>query len=112
MERLDDVRARIRDFVAQRGWEPFHDPKNLAMAVVSEAGELAAELRWTPNAEADAFCATPEARARISDEIADVLITTVMLAERVGVDPVEVMLSKLEKNALKYPVSAWKDRYK
>ncbi len=110
MERLDDVRARIRAFVAQRGWEQFHDPKNLAMAVASEAGELAAELRWVSNAEADAFCQDPAARARLADEVADVLITTLMLADRVGLDPVDAMLKKLDKNAQKYPAEVWKDR--
>ena len=57
LEGLDEVLEDIRAFVRERDWERFHDPKNLAMAVVSEAGELAAELRWVDNADADRFCA-------------------------------------------------------
>ncbi len=93
----------IRAFVAERSWEPFHDPKNLAMAVVSEAGELAAELRWIAGEDADAHCQDLEARQRVADEIADVLITTLMLADRIGLDVPTAVFEKLAKNRLKYP---------
>lgn len=54
MERLEALLLELRAFVREREWEQFHDPKNLAMALASEAGELAAELRWVPNTDADA----------------------------------------------------------
>lgn len=100
---LESIREAIRAFVREREWEPFHDPKNLAMAVASEAGELAAELRWVKSDASDAWCEVPENRARLADEIADVLITTLMLADRAGIDPLEAMRDKLAKNAAKYP---------
>lgn len=103
MDRLDELRARIRRFVRERDWEQFHDPKNLAMAVASEAGELAAELRWVHSDAADAWCAEPEHRTRLASEIADVAITLLMLAERANIDVVEAALDKLEQNARKYP---------
>lgn len=96
---LEDIRA----FVAEREWEPFHDPKNLAMAVVSEAGELAAELRWIAGEDADEHCQQPEARQRVADEVADVLITTLMLADRIGLDVPTVVHAKMQKNRAKYP---------
>lgn len=100
---LEEVREDIRAFVRERDWEQFHDPKNLAMAVASEAGELAAELRWVKSDEADAWCRDEANRARLSDEIADVLITTLMLVDRAGVDPIEAIRAKLAKNRAKYP---------
>lgn len=102
-DRLGRMLADIRAFVAEREWEPFHDPKNLAMAVVSEAGELAAELRWIAGDEADAHCQEPEARQRVADEIADVLVTTLMLADRVGLDVPTIVHAKMAKNRTKYP---------
>lgn len=102
-DRLDRFRDFVRDFVAERRWEPFHDPKNLAMAVASEAGELCSELRWVPSQEADAWAADQDNRERLSDEIADVGITLLMLADRVGLDLVATMRRKMEKNRRKYP---------
>jgi NTP pyrophosphatase (non-canonical NTP hydrolase) len=101
---LEDIRA----FVHERNWEQFHDPKNLAMAVASEAGELVAELRWVPSHEADEWCKDEENRARVSREIADVAITLFMLADRLGIDLAEAMHDKLQKNREKYPVDRWK----
>ncbi len=104
---LDDVRAFVRD----RDWEQFHDPKNLAMAVVSEAGELAAELRWVPSEEADAFAQREDARARIEAEVADVAITLVMFCDRVGIDLSAAMRAKLAVNRAKYPVEDVQGRH-
>lgn len=107
---MDEMLAEIRAFVAERQWEPFHDPKNLAMAVASEAGELLSELRWVAGEEADAHCRDPEARVRVADEVADVAITLLMLVDRIGLDlPAEVR-RKLAKNAEKYPVEEWRGR--
>lgn len=110
MDRLAVMLAEIRTFVQEREWEPFHDPKNLAMAVASEAGELLAELRWVKSEDADAFCSEPVNRARVADEIADVAITLSMLAERIGLDLVQCMQQKLVKNGVKYPVERARGR--
>jgi NTP pyrophosphatase (non-canonical NTP hydrolase) len=110
MDRLAMTLAEIRSFVEEREWEPFHDPKNLAMAVASEAGELVAELRWVKSDEADEFCRDPANRARVADEIADVAITLLMMADRIGLDVIECMQKKLVKNAGKYPVERARGR--
>ena len=89
--------------MSERGWEPFHDPKSLAMAVASEAGELAAELRWIASADADTACREPALRARVTDEAADVAITLLMFCDRVGIDLRDAIGAKLEKNRGKYP---------
>lgn len=59
-DRLGTLIERLRAFVAEREWQQFHDPKNLAMALASEAGELLAEYRWIASAEADAWSKEPE----------------------------------------------------
>jgi dCTP diphosphatase len=102
---LEDVLQRLRRFTGERHWSRFHDPKNLAMLVASEAGELVHLFRWVKNDEADAFAARPEHRGAIEEEIADVAIGVLLLADRVGVDLLEIVRSKIARNAQKYPVA-------
>lgn len=111
MSELERVRALIRSFVAERDWEPFHDPKNLAMAVASEAGELVAELRWIASDEADAYCRREDVRARVEAEAADVAITLLMFFERTGIDPIAAIEKKMIRNAEKYPADAARGRH-
>jgi len=102
IDSLDALRAQLRAFVAEREWDKFHNPKNLAMALVGEAGELAAHFQWLTPEEADHLAA--DARAEVELEIADVLIFLVELADRLGVDPLAAAEKKLALNALRYPV--------
>ncbi len=106
-ELLEDIRA----FVRERDWDRFHDPKNLAMAVVSEAGELAAELRWVPSEDADTFAQREEIRPRIEAEAADVAITLMMFCDRVGIDLGEAMRRKMQVNRAKYPVDEARGKF-
>ena len=101
---LEELTAALRAFVAERDWQQFHDPKNLAMLVASEAGELVAEYRWVKGDEADARSREPEARARIAAEVADVGIALLLLCDRIGLDLREAIVEKLAKNAQRYPV--------
>ncbi|MCA9578271.1 MAG: nucleotide pyrophosphohydrolase [Myxococcales bacterium] len=102
-DRLDELLRDVRAFVAEREWEPYHDPKNLVMALVSEAGELAAELRWVPGEEADAFCRADDSRQRVLDELADVTLCVLMLADRIGADLPAAVHDKLRRIRVKYP---------
>jgi dCTP diphosphatase len=102
---LEDVLQRLRRFTGERQWSRFHDPKNLAMLVASEAGELVHLFRWVSNDEADAFAARAENRGAIEEEIADVAIGVLLLADRVGVDVLAAIRSKIARNAQKYPVA-------
>jgi dCTP diphosphatase len=102
--------AQLRQFVAEREWAQFHDPKNLAMLVGSEAGELVAEYRWVRSEDADAHSRDPAARARIAAEIGDVGIALLLLCDRIGIDPLEAMRDKLALNRQKYPVETARGR--
>jgi NTP pyrophosphatase (non-canonical NTP hydrolase) len=103
MADLTALVAELRQFVGERDWAQFHDPKNLAMLIGSEAGELVAEYRWVRNEEADAHSREPAARARIAAEIGDVGLSLLLLCDRIGLDLVEAMHTKLAANRRKYP---------
>jgi len=98
---LDDLKLRLREFAAARDWDQFHSPKNLAMALVCEAGELAAEFQWLSEAQSRA----PEAAqlARIRAEAADVLIYLVRLADKLGIDLPSAADAKIAQNEERYP---------
>jgi dCTP diphosphatase len=95
----------LKQFVREREWQQFHDPKNLVMAVVSEAGELAAEYRWVTNSEADGWSSDVANRGRVTSEAADVGIALLLFFDRIGVDFVHAVRSKLEVNRLNYPIA-------
>jgi dCTP diphosphatase len=100
----------LRHFVAERDWSQFHDPKNLAMLLASEAGELLAEYRWVRNDESDAFSQDPQARQRIANEIGDVGIALALLCDRIGMDLGSAMREKIARNRQRYPVEHSKGR--
>ena len=110
MDRYDAVLEDLRAFVKEREWSQFHDPKNLSMAVASEAGELLSELRWVEGAEADAYCSDPETRQGVVDEICDVAVCLLMLADRINLDLLPAIHEKMKKNRAKYPTSEWRGK--
>lgn len=95
---------KLRGFVRERNWNQFHDPKNLSMLIASEVGELLAELRWVPNSEADLVLKEGEKRRRIEEELGDVYIALLLLADRIGIDLVSAAENKMALNAANYPV--------
>ena len=99
---LDDLRERQRLFAAERDWEQFHTPKNLAMSVAIEAAEIMEHFQWLTPAQ----CAGLDASARheVGLEIADVLLYLVRLADVLDIDMAAAAREKIGLNALKYPV--------
>jgi len=110
MDRLTAVRDELRKFVAKRQWGQFHDPKNLAMAVASEAGELLSEYRWVSNEAADAWTSQLSNRQRLSAELADVGIALLLLSDRTGIDLIDAIHAKIMVNARNYPVAKSRGR--
>lgn len=99
---LDAVRDQLKAFVAERDWAQFHTPKNLAASVAIEAGELLEQFQWTDPAP-EQVQADPAWQQRVEDELADVALLTLLLAERLGVRLEDAMQRKLAKNAVRYP---------
>ena len=98
------ARDAILQFVAEREWQQFHDPKNLAMLLASEAGELLGLFRWVDNRQADDFAATSPNREKIASEVADVAIALVLLADRLKLDLTSAIRDKTEINRRNYPI--------
>ena len=100
---LDDLRDRVRAFAAERDWEQFHTPKNLAMSVAIEAAEIMEHFQWlTPEQGANLDTAT---KREVAHEIADVMLYLVRLADVMGIDMLAAAREKIELNAVKYPAS-------
>ncbi len=104
------LRQRIARFVAERDWEQFHTPKDLAAAISIEAAELQELFLWKSPSEVEAMAGQPEARRRVCEELADVLILCLNLANRLEIDVAEAVLSKVEANAAKYPADVVRGR--
>jgi NTP pyrophosphatase (non-canonical NTP hydrolase) len=100
---IEQLTAAIRDFAHSRDWERFHTPKNLAMALSVEVAELVELFQWLTPEESAALTDTPESRAAIGDEIADVAIYLLRLADVLGIDVGAVTTAKLARNELRFP---------
>ena len=100
---VDAVQTRLREFAAARDWERFHNPKNLAAAAAVEASELLEVFQWLDPDEAASIGDTPEQRQRVAEEVADVLIYLLRLADIVGVDVATAVDAKINANELRFP---------
>ena len=95
MDRFEQVKQRIDKFVTDRDWRQFHTPSNLAKSISIEANELLECFQWdNENYDLEA----------VKEELADVMIYSLQMAIRLGVDPIELMKNKIDKNTKKYPV--------
>jgi NTP pyrophosphatase (non-canonical NTP hydrolase) len=102
---LASLQRRVIEFREERAWGPFHTPKNLAMALAIEAGELQELFLWKDDPEIDDLLPNDSFAIRLREEMADVLIFLLYLAEAAGVDLSEAVKAKLIKNQAKYPVA-------
>lgn len=103
MNDIAELTALCRDFAARRDWFQFHTPKNLAMAVAGEAGELAAEFQWLTPEESMPAVMTPSKFRDVEMEIADVAIYLIRLCDVLAVDLANVVRSKLQINETRFP---------
>jgi NTP pyrophosphatase (non-canonical NTP hydrolase) len=103
---LDELAARLAEFARERDWDQFHSPKNLAMALAGEAGELLEHFQWLTEAQSREL--TAETRDAVALELADVLLYLVRLADQLGIDLDAAARRKIELNAQKYPADAFR----
>ena len=101
-DNLETLRVRLAEFAAERDWEQFHNPKNLAMALAGEAGELLEHFQWLTFEQAAHL--SQDARAEVALEAADVLLFLVRLCDKLDIDLAAACGKKLALNAKKYPV--------
>ncbi|MFI9485922.1 nucleotide pyrophosphohydrolase [Promicromonospora sp. NPDC052451] len=100
---IESVRDRLRNFAHARDWGQFHTPKNLAMALGGEVGELLAEMQWLTDAQVLQKLADPDTRDGIEEEFADVFLYLVQLADVCGVDLIEAAHAKITRNDGRFP---------
>jgi len=98
---MGELLAMIREFNEARDWGKFHTPKNLAMALMVEAAELAEHFQWLTGEESCNL--SQDKREKVADEIADVLIYLLNLSDRLAIDPVAAARAKIGKNGERYP---------
>lgn len=99
---LEALKLRLREFAAERDWQQFHSPKNLAMALIVEAAELVEHFQWLSESESEDL--SPQRRQQVAHELADILVYLVRLADRLDIDLLRSVDEKLKLNAEKYPV--------
>jgi NTP pyrophosphatase (non-canonical NTP hydrolase) len=98
-----ELKELLRQFAAARNWQVFHTPKNLAMALATEVGELLEPFLWLTGEQSQRICFDPKWRESIADEMADVFSLLLQLSIHSGIDLSEAIQMKLAKNEQKYP---------
>jgi dCTP diphosphatase len=98
---MNDLRDKLRQFAAERDWDQFHTPKNLATALSVEAAELLEHFQWLTPEQSTRL--PPDQKEKVRDEMADVLLYLIRLADKLEVDLLDAASKKIAKNALKYP---------
>ena len=101
METLDQLKTRLREFAVARDWEQFHSPTNLAMALIVEAAELVEHFQWLT--EEQSAVLSPEKLAEVEQELADIQIYLIRLADRLNIDLEQAVNAKIELNERRYP---------
>ncbi|XP_022933743.1 dCTP pyrophosphatase 1-like isoform X2 [Cucurbita moschata] len=104
---LHELRDRLAEFAQVRGWEQYHSPRNLLLALVGEVGELSEIFQWKGEVERGLPNWSAAEREHLEEELSDVLLYLVRLADVCGLDLGHAALSKIVKNANKYPVAAF-----
>lgn len=104
-ERLYRLQRRLAAFARARDWAPYHTPKNLAVALSVEAAELVEIFQWLTPEQSEKVMEKPESAHRVADEVADVLAYLLQFCEVLGVDVLDALAAKIERNELRFPVT-------
>ncbi len=99
---LSNLRDKLRDFASKRDWDKFHSPKNLAMALAAEVGELIEHFQWLTEDQSKSL--TEAKLKEVEEELADILIYLVRLSDKLGIDLIDAAFRKIDINSTKYPV--------
>ena len=101
MSELEKIRLRIRQFAADRDWDQFHSPKNLSMALAAESGELLEQFQWLTEEQSKKL--SYEKLHNIEEELADIQIYLIRLADKLNINIIDAVYKKIEVNERKYP---------
>lgn len=101
MNELEVLRVRISNFADERDWNQFHSPKNLSMALIVEAAELVEHFQWMK--QKDSFALTGDKLAAVEEELADILVYLIRMADQLDIDLISAARKKIKSNEAKYP---------
>lgn len=102
------LQKKLVQFAAERDWDQFHSPKNLAIALSVECSELLEEFQWLTDEQVSSVMGSTDQAERIREEMADITAYLLQLANKLDIDLEKALLNKIEKNAAKYPVDKFK----
>ena len=102
--RVAELKQMVKKFSEERDWDQFHNPKDLAIGIVTEASELLQEFRFKTDGEIEALFKDPASSRKVRDELADVFYFALRLAQKYGIDVSESLREKLKANAERYPI--------
>lgn len=105
---MRDLIEQIRNFNRERDWEQFHSPKNLVMCLAAEVGELIEQFQWLTEQQSRDL--SPAKRTAVEEEVGDVTLCLLNLADKLGIDILDAATRKLQQNQAKYPVHKAKGR--
>ncbi len=109
---MEKIKFKLREFTKERDWDQFHSPKNLSMALSSEVGELLDLLQWKSEKNSEVDKLSEKELEHIKEELADIFLYLIRIADKLDVNLIEVAEKKIIKNAIKYPVEISKGNSK
>ena len=109
MSEIKEITGKIIQFIDERDWMQFHDPKNMAVSIILEASELLEHFQWKTKDEVRKY--VTQNKAELKDEIADIALYLFELADNLGIGLISAMEEKLKKNELKYPIEKAKGKH-
>jgi len=107
---VEELIGNVRDFLREREWEKYHNPKDLAESICIEAAELLQVFQWVRSEESDQFKNDPSKVHQIREELADVVIYCLSMANTLNLDLTKAVLDKIEQNKKKYPINRYKGK--
>ena len=109
---ITELKNLVERFVAERHWEPYHDPKNLSASIAIEAAELMEHFQWVRSEDLSSIPEDEGMMDQIREELADILAYTLSFASSMNIDLSSSLGEKMKKNATKYPAAKFRGRYK
>jgi dCTP diphosphatase len=102
--KIKDLKIQVADFIRERDWEQFHNPKDLAMSISIESAELMEIFQWKTSKEYSEIKPGSSLYNKVKEELADIIIYSISLSNTTGIDISEAIIQKLSKNSEKYPI--------
>ena len=109
---LHDLKEKVKKFCEDRDWDQYHNPKDLAIGIITEASELLKHFRFRSNEEIEGMFKDPKKRDQITEEMADVLYFVLRLAQKYDIDLTTELDRKMKVNEAKYPIDKVKGKNK